>query len=96
MKDYYKILGIEKNVKQEEIKKAYRKLAAQYHPDKNPNGAALMVELNDAYNTLESEKKRKEYDDLVDCKSSITVSRKKHTNDCKTNEILNNFDDLKI
>ena len=96
MKDYYKILGIQKNAKQEEIKKAYRKLAAQYHPDRNPNGAALMVDLNEAYNAVETEEKRKNYDDLMSGKSKASPINVRSNYDTKTNEILNGFDDLKF
>lgn len=63
MKDYYKILGVDKSVSQDEIKKAYRKLAHQYHPDKIHGGdEQKFKELNEAYQTLGNEQKRKQYD----------------------------------
>lgn len=61
-KDYYKILGIEKNASQDEIKKAFRKLAHQYHPDKNKGDDSKFKEVNEAYTVLSDEKKRKQYD----------------------------------
>jgi DnaJ-class molecular chaperone len=64
-KDYYEILGVEKNATQEEIKKAYRNLALKYHPDRNPDdkvAAEKFTEAAEAYDTLGDEKKRKEYD----------------------------------
>lgn len=61
-KDYYKILGISEDASFDEIKKTYRKLAFQYHPDKNPGNEELMKELNEAYAVLSDEKKRREYD----------------------------------
>lgn len=64
MKDYYNILGVSKNAPQEEIKKAYRKLAHKYHPDKNDVDvdANKFKEINEAYQILSNEKKRKQYD----------------------------------
>jgi len=62
MKDYYKILGVNKNSTQDEIKKAYRKLSKQYHPDVNPNGGDKFKEVAEAYDTLGDENKRKQYD----------------------------------
>lgn len=62
MKDYYSILGIPKNATQDEIKKAYRKLAHQYHPDKNKGDDKKFKEVNEAYQTLGDEKKRAHYD----------------------------------
>lgn len=65
MKDYYKILGIEKNASKDEIKKAFRKLAHQHHPDKNSgNGesAQKFKEASEAYSVLSDEQKRKQYD----------------------------------
>lgn len=60
--DYYKVLGIEKNASADEIKKAFRKLAQQYHPDK-PNGdEKKFKEINEAYTVLSNEQKRKQYD----------------------------------
>lgn len=66
-KDYYKILGIEKTASADEIKKAYRKLAVKYHPDKNPNNKLAeekFKEVNEAYEVLGHEDKRKKYDEL--------------------------------
>ena len=62
--DYYKVLGVEKNASQDEIKKAYRKLAVKYHPDRNPNDkdAEKFREITEAYEVLSDEKKRSNYD----------------------------------
>lgn len=62
MKDYYKILGINKKADQNEIKKAYRKLAIKYHPDKNPAGEERFKEIAEAYEVLSNETKRQQYD----------------------------------
>ena len=65
VKDYYKILGVEKTATSEQLKKAYRKLAVKYHPDKNPDNKAAedkFKEINEAYEVLGDEEKRKKYD----------------------------------
>jgi molecular chaperone DnaJ len=65
MHDYYEILGVDKTATQEEIKKAYRKLAIKYHPDKNPDNPEAeekFREISEAYETLGNEDKRAEYD----------------------------------
>ena len=64
-RDYYEILGIDKNASEEEIKRAYRKLAMKYHPDRNPGdpqAAEKMKEINEAYAVLSDKKKRRLYD----------------------------------
>jgi|SRR3989344_4622333 len=61
-KDYYKILGIEKSASGEEVKKAFRKLAHKYHPDKGGGDEAKFKEINEAYQVLSDERKRAEYD----------------------------------
>jgi len=61
-KNYYKILGVEKNSPKEEIKKAYRKLAHKYHPDKSNGDENKFKEINEAYYILGDEKRRAEYD----------------------------------
>jgi curved DNA-binding protein len=66
-KDYYKTLGVERNAGEEEIRKAYRKLAKQYHPDYNPNDKKAeerFKEINEAYEVLSDSKKRSHYDRL--------------------------------
>ncbi len=60
-KDYYEILGVHEGASAEEIKKAYRKLAFQYHPDKNPGREEMMKEINEAYAVLSDERKRRDY-----------------------------------
>src|SRR4051812_4310930 len=61
-KDYYSVLGIDKGASKDDIKKAFYKLAAKYHPDKKGGDEAKFKEINEAYQTLSDEKKRKEYD----------------------------------
>lgn len=66
-KDYYKILGVDKKASQEDIKKAYRKLAVKYHPDKNKDNKAAedrFKEVNEANEVLSDPQKRKKYDEL--------------------------------
>lgn len=61
-KDYYQTLGVDKNASQDEIKKAYRKLAHKYHPDKKGGDESKFKEINEAYQTLSDDKKRNQYD----------------------------------
>ncbi len=65
-KDYYKILGVQSNASDAEIKKAYRKLAMQYHPDRNPGkeewANQKFKEINEAYGVLGDAQKKKQYD----------------------------------
>ena len=64
-KDYYKILEVDKNASQEEIKKSFRRLAKKYHPDLNPNDEVAQEkfkEINEAYEVLGDEEKKKKYD----------------------------------
>lgn len=66
-KDYYKVLGVAKNATDDEIKKAYRKLAVKYHPDKNQGdkeAEAKFKEVAEAYEVLKDPDKRKKYDEM--------------------------------
>ncbi|MBT3413087.1 MAG: DnaJ domain-containing protein [Candidatus Jacksonbacteria bacterium] len=65
-KDYYQTLGVDKGISQDELKKAYRKLAHQHHPDKESGDEAKFKEISEAYSILGDEKKRKQYDQFGD------------------------------
>ncbi|MBS1564810.1 MAG: J domain-containing protein [Bacteroidetes bacterium] len=68
-KDYYSILGVDKKASQEDIKKAYRKLAVKYHPDKNPGDKKAeesFKQISEAYEVLSDAEKRKNYDTYGD------------------------------
>src|SRR3989344_4512587 len=71
-KDYYKVLGVEKNASKEEIKKAYKRLAKKYHPDLNkedPNASEKFKEINEAASVLGDDQKRQTYDQFGDAES---------------------------
>ncbi len=67
MKDYYKILGLEKSASQEEIKRKFKELALEYHPDVsiNKNANEIFIEINEAYQILSDTNKRTYYDSLL-------------------------------
>ena len=61
-KDYYKILGVSKNAPKDEIRRAYRELAQKYHPDKKGGDEKRFKEINEAYQVLSDDNKRRQYD----------------------------------
>src|SRR5579875_535355 len=66
-KDFYKVLGVDRSVSQTDLKKAYRKLARQFHPDSNPGDTAAEArfkEISEAYSVLSDEEQRTEYDQI--------------------------------
>lgn len=61
-KDYYKTLGVERNATDQEVKRAFRKLAHEHHPDKTSGNADKFKEINEAYQVLSNKEKRRQYD----------------------------------
>ena len=89
--DYYQVLGVEKTADPEEIKKAYRKLALKYHPDRNPNNPpaeAKFKKISEAYAVLSDPEKRKQYDSFGSDQFSQRFSREDIFRDFDLNEIL--------
>ena len=84
--DYYQVLGVEKKATADEIKKAYRKLALKWHPDKNPNKGAeeKFKKISEAYAVLSDTEKRQQYDQF----GSADQYRQQHTQE----DIFRNFD----
>ena len=68
MTDFYQTLGVGRSASHDEIRKAFRKLARQYHPDKNPGDQASeekFKEANEAHGTLSDPARRKQYDEML-------------------------------
>jgi curved DNA-binding protein len=92
--DYYKILGIDKGADQEEIKKAYRKLALKYHPDRNPNNREAeekFKKISEAYAVLSDNEKRKQYDTFGSDQFSQRYSQEDIFRNVDLDEILRSF-----
>ncbi|MCE5263527.1 MAG: DnaJ domain-containing protein [Deltaproteobacteria bacterium] len=92
--DYYKTLGIEKNADQEVIKKAYRKLALKYHPDRNPNNREAeekFKKISEAYAVLSDPEKRKQYDSFGSDQFSQRYSQEDIFRNFDLNDILRDF-----
>ena len=64
-KDYYEVLGLTKGASRDEVKKAFRKLASKYHPDKKNGDEVKFKEISEAYAVLGDEKKKAEYEAKV-------------------------------
>ncbi|WP_194974203.1 J domain-containing protein [Aquiflexum lacus] len=79
MKNYYLILGLNENASQEEIKRAYRKLALQWHPDKNlsPEAHEKFIEINEAYLVLSDPIKRSTFDQILNSSKQVNTAKPK-------------------
>jgi len=96
-KDYYKILSVAKNANEDELKKAYRKLAKQWHPDKNPNNKKAedkFKEISEAYEVLSDSVKRKKFDDFINVSSTNTNYSYRKAKDYTENENDTDFSDF--
>lgn len=92
--DYYKTLGVEKGADQEEVKKAYRKLAMKYHPDRNPGNHEAeekFKKISEAYAVLSDPEKRKQYDTYGSDQFSQRYSQEDIFRNVDLNEILRGF-----
>ncbi len=98
-KDYYEILGISKNASEEDIKKAYRKLAVKYHPDKNPGNKEAeekFKEINEAYEVLSDKEKRARYDRFGHAGVGSSASSDQYYGGAGVNmdDIFSHFEDI--
>jgi molecular chaperone DnaJ len=98
-RDYYSILGVDKNVTEAELKSAYRKLGKKYHPDVNPDdpgAAAKMQEINEAYEVLSDPVKRAEYNDGGGRSANSANAGKKQPGGRKSGSASDIFGGIKI
>ncbi len=99
-KDFYSTLGVARDASQDDIKKAYRKLAMKYHPDRNPDNKeaeSKFKELSQAYEVLGHEQKRRQYDQFGNADQSQGFgggSNGFHSNDTNMDDILKGFGDI--
>ena len=94
MKDYYSVLGIKKGASDDEIKKAYRKLAMKYHPDRNKDdkkAESKFKDISEAYAVLSDKKKRQQYDQFGSEGFHQKFSQEDIFKDFDINEILRGF-----
>ena len=94
MKDYYSVLGLNKGVSDDEIKKAYRKLAMKYHPDRNEGDSKAenkFKEISEAYAVLSDKQKRDKYDQFGSEGFHQKFSQEDIFRDFDINEILRGF-----
>ena len=89
MTNYYQILGITTSASQDEIKKAYKKLAIKYHPDKNPNTEEEFKQINEAYQILSDSKKKRTYDIKLD----YELFQKKYSSNTSSQPHNYNYED---
>jgi curved DNA-binding protein len=92
--DYYQILGVEKKASADDIKKAYRKLAVKWHPDKNPNNKAAeekFKKISEAYAVLSDPEKRQQYDNVGSDQFSQRYSQEDIFRGVDLDEILRSF-----
>jgi len=93
-KDYYAVLGVEKTADVEQIKKAYRKLAVKYHPDKNPGDKAAeerFKEITEAYAVLSDKEKRRQYDQFGEAGFHQRFSQEDIFRNVDLNDIFREF-----
>jgi len=93
-KDYYAVLGVEKTADIEQIKKAYRKLAVKYHPDKNPGDKAAeerFKEITEAYAVLSDKEKRRQYDQFGEAGFHQRFSQEDIFRNVDLNDIFREF-----
>ena len=86
-RDYYEVLGVDRSVSKDDLKKSYRKLAMKYHPDRNPGdekAAEKFKELSEAYEILSDDQKKQAYDQF----GHQGVNSKTHTTVCTIHTLL--------
>ena len=92
--DYYSILGVDKGASSDDIKKAYRKLAIKYHPDKNPGDKSAedkFKQINEAYSVLSDSEKRRNYDTYGSAGGGGFNGGGFNTSDFNPEDIFNSF-----
>ncbi len=96
-KDYYNILGVDKNASEDDIKKAYRKMAMKYHPDKNPDDKSSeekFKEAAEAYDVLSTPDKKKNYDTFGSSNGNPFGGQQQYGHGFNMDDIFSQFGDI--